>query len=136
MPRPIIGELIAGLLPGHALLDPFRAAALLLPCLAGAGERARGVGQLLHPLVTDLGQPEFDWLGLGAGDALDEAQEGLGGGDVGEIIFPVGGGHFQLVTVCHQLTAFFAEPLFQLIPILSGRLGIRLLREYPDDVHD
>jgi hypothetical protein len=74
MPGPVIGELVARFLPGHALLDPFGAAALFLPRLAGADERPGGVGHFLHSLVADLRQPEFDGFGLGAGDALDEGR--------------------------------------------------------------
>ena len=71
---PIVGELIAGFLAGHALLNPLVAAAMLLPHLAGTVEGQSRVGHFLHPLVTDFGQPEFDRLGFGAGDALDEAE--------------------------------------------------------------
>ena len=42
----------------------------------------------------------------------------------------------QPVTVCHQLTAFLGKPLFQLVPVFSGPLKIRLRREDLDDVHD
>jgi hypothetical protein len=72
---------------------------------AGAFEGASGVGHFLHPLAADAGEPEFDRLGLGAGDALDEAQQGLGIGDIGEVAFAVGGGQFQLVTICNWLKA-------------------------------
>ena len=67
-------------------------------------------------VLADLGQPEFDRLSLGAGDALDEAQQRLGGGRVGEIIFPVGGGHFQLATFCDHLTS----PGFQTVFLTSS----------------
>jgi hypothetical protein len=40
-----------------------------------------------------------DRFRLGAWNALDEAQEGFGGGDVGEVAFSVGGGKFQSVAV-------------------------------------
>jgi hypothetical protein len=51
---PVIGELVAGFLPGHALLDPLLAASVLLPCGAGAFERERGVGHFLHPFVASV----------------------------------------------------------------------------------
>ena len=92
---PVVGEFVAGFLPGHALLNPLVAAAMFLPGDAGAFESAGGVGHFLHPLVADFGQPEFDRLGLGAGNALDEAQQGLGIGDVGEALFPVSRRHFS-----------------------------------------
>jgi len=136
MPGPIIRQFVARFLAGHALLDPLGAAALCLPGLAGAGQRPGGVGHFLHPLVADFGQPKLDRFGLGAGDALDEAQQCLGGGNVGEITFAVGGGHFQLVTIRHQLTALLGQPLLEFVPIFSGGRKIRLLRQHPDDVHD
>ena len=111
MRGPVVGEFVAGFLPGHALLNPLLAAAMFLPGGAGAFEGAGGVGHLLHPLVTDFGQPEFDRLGLGAGNALDEAKQGLGIGNIGEVAFAVGSGQFQLVTIRHLLTAFLVEPL-------------------------
>jgi hypothetical protein len=58
---------------------------------------------------------------------LDEAQQSLGGGDIGETLFAVLGRHFQLVTIRHQLTAFLAQPLFQLIPIFSGGYNLVLV---------
>jgi len=67
---------------------------------------------------------------------LDEAQEGFGAGDVGEAHFSVLSGQFQPVTVCHQLTALLVQPLFQLVPILSGSLEIGLLSQHLNDVHD
>ena len=82
------------------------------------------------------GQPEFDGFGLGAGHALDEAQQGFSSGHVREIFFAVGGGHFQLVTICYQLTALFGQAAFEDFPVFSGRLIIRLLGEHADDVHD
>ena len=133
---PIVGEFVAGFLPGHALLNPLVAAAMLLPGGAGAFEGTGGVGHFLHPLVADAGEPEFDRLGLGAGNALDEAQEGLGIGDVGEAHFTVVGGQFEPVTICHQLTSLFVQALSELVPVFSGGLVIGLLGEYLDDVHD
>ena len=100
---PVVGEFVAGFLPGHALLNPLVAAAMFLPGGTGAFEGAGGVGHFLHPLVADLGQPEFDRLGLGAGNALDEAQQSLGIGDIREVAFAIGGFQFQLVTIYNQL---------------------------------
>ncbi|MEI2746229.1 MAG: hypothetical protein V9G22_12710 [Ottowia sp.] len=84
---PVVGEFVARFLPAHALLDPLVAAALLLPGLAGTVQRLGGVGNLLHTLVAHLGQPQLDGLGLGAGHGLHQAQQGLGGGAVGQIAF-------------------------------------------------
>ncbi len=36
---PIVGQLVAGFLAGHALLDPFVAASVFLPCFPGPVER-------------------------------------------------------------------------------------------------
>ena len=55
---------------------------------------------------------------------------------VAETLFAVGGGHLQLVTICHQLTPFLAQPLLELVPILAGSVRVGLLGEYLDDVHD
>jgi len=40
------------------------------------------------------------------------------------------------VTTRHRLAAFLVEPLFELVPVLPGRLVIGLLGEDLDDVHD
>ena len=74
MSRPVVGELVTSLLPGHALLNPLVAATMFLPGGAGAFEAEGGVGHFLHPFVADFGEPQLDRLGLGAGDALDETQ--------------------------------------------------------------
>ena len=132
---PIVGEFVAGFLAGHALLDPLVTATVFLPGGASAFEGERGIGNFLHPLVADFGQPEFDRFGFRAGHTLDEPQQGLGSGDIGEVVFAVGGRQFQSVTICHRLTPFLAEPLFQLVPVLPGSLEIRLLGEDPGDAH-
>ena len=129
-------RIVAGFLPHQPLLNPFGAATLLLPRLAGAGERPGGVGHFLHPLVADLGQPKLDRFGLGTGNALDEAQKGFSRGRVGEITFAVGGGQFQLVTICNQLTSLLVESVLQDFPVILGQLVIRLLRQHLNDVHD
>ena len=133
---PVVGELVAGFLPGHPLLDPLLAASVLLPSGAGAFEGKRGIGHFLHPLVTDLGEPELDRLRLGAGHALDEPQQSLCVGDVGEAHFAVVSGQFQLVTICNQLTSFLAEAVFKNLPVVPGGLVIRLLGQNLNDIHD
>ena len=107
---PVVGELVPCFLAGHALLNPFLAASVLLPRLPGTIQRSRRIGHFLHPFVAHLGEPEFDGLGLWAGNALDEAQQGLRGCDVGEVAFAVGGRQFQSVTICHRLA--FSRVLF------------------------
>ena len=42
--------------------------------------------------IADLGEPELDRLGLGAGHTLNKAQQGLGIGNVRKVVFAVGGG--------------------------------------------
>jgi hypothetical protein len=74
VPGPVVGEFVAGFLPGHALLDPLLAAAMLLPSGSGAFERESRVGHFLHPLVAGAGKPKFDWFGFRAGNTLDEPQ--------------------------------------------------------------
>ena len=39
------------------------------------------------------------------------------------------------MTICHRLTSFLAKSLFQLVPVFSGGLRIRLLGEHLHDVH-
>jgi len=85
-------------------------------------------------LVDDLRKPAFDGLRLGAGHGLDEAEQGLGGGYIGEAHLAVVSRYFQLVTVCHQLTSFSAQPLFQFVPIPPRGLVIRLLDQGLNDV--
>lgn len=132
--RPIIGQLVARFLPGHALLDPLLAAPVLLPGGAGAIQRQARVGHFLHPLVAHLRQPQLDRLGLGAGHRLHQAQQGFGGGDIGQALLAVLGGHFQLVTVCYQLAAFLVQTTFQHLPVFSGGLIVSRLRQHPNNV--
>jgi hypothetical protein len=62
---PVVGQLVAGFLPGHALLNPLVAAPHFLPVVAGAIQALRRIGDFLHPLITHLGQPLLEGLGLG-----------------------------------------------------------------------
>ena len=71
---PVVGQLVAGFLARHALLDPLVAAAVLLPRFARAIQRKRRVGQFLHALVACLGESKLDGFGFGAGDGLDKTQ--------------------------------------------------------------
>ena len=103
---------------------------------ASAFEGKCGIRHFLHPLVADTGEPELDRFGLGAGNALDEAQQGLGIGDIGESLLAVLRQHFQLVTICYQFTSLSSQAAFEHLPILSRCLIIGLLRQYADDVHD
>ncbi|MDZ7865063.1 hypothetical protein [Acidovorax sp.] len=117
---PIVGQLVAGFLPGHALLNPLVAAAMLLPGLAGAVQRKGRIGQLLHALVTHLGQPELDGLCLGAGDGLHNAQQSFCGGTVGEALFSIWQRAFSTVTSFRPMTATFIDQAWR----LSLRSGI------------
>jgi hypothetical protein len=67
---------------------------------------------------------------------MDKAQQSLGARDVGEAHLAVIGGQFELVTICHQLTSLLFQTLSELVPVLSGRLVVRLLRQHLDDVND
>ena len=42
----------------------------------------------------------------------------------------------KFTLICHQLTAFLAQPLFQLVPILSGGLAIGLLGQHLNNIDD
>jgi len=53
---PVIGQLIAGFLPCHPLLNPFFAPAMLFPIIPCAVERPRRIVHILNPLVTHLRQ--------------------------------------------------------------------------------
>ena len=64
---------------------------MLKPEFTGAVHAEAGVGKLLHALVTHFGQPQLDGLGLGAGDGLDDTQQALCGGDIGEALLAVCG---------------------------------------------
>ena len=133
---PIVGEFVARLLPGHALLDPLVAAPELLPGLAGAVECLRRVCDLLHALVTYLGQPQLDGFGLGTGDGLHQAQQALGGGAVGQVVLAVCSGQFQSVTSCHRLTALLGKAPLELVPVLAGCLIVSLLGQHLYDIDD
>jgi hypothetical protein len=89
---PVVGELVAGFLASHALGDQLIAATELLPVLTSTVEGKAGVGGFLHAFVAGFGEPEFDGFGFGAGDGLDEAEEGFGSGAVCEAFFAVGCG--------------------------------------------
>jgi hypothetical protein len=75
-------------------------------------------------------------FGLRTWDALDKTQECFGAGHIGEAHFPVISRQFEPVTVCHQLTSFLAKPLFQLIPVFSSHLKVRLLSQDLNDVYN
>src|SRR5665648_1289790 len=64
---PIIGELVAGFLPHHSLLNPFFASAVLLPVVPGSVQRPCRVRHVLHPFITCFSQPEFYRFSLGLG---------------------------------------------------------------------
>lgn len=132
---PVVDQLVAGFLPHHPLLNPLLAAPVLPPVFPGAVEGTGRITHVLDALVADFGQPELDRLGLGAGNRLDNAQQGLGIGHIGEAGFAIGGGHFRLVTICHQLTFLLLEALLELVPILTRSLVIRLLNQRRDNIH-
>ena len=75
-------------------------------------------------------------VSFGAGDGLDQAQQGFGSGHVSEVVFAIRSGQFQSVTVCHRLTSLLGKSLFQLVPVLPGGLKVRLLGEDLDDIDD
>ena len=91
MVAPVVGELVARFLPGHALLNPLVAAPMLLPGLTGSVQRQGRIGQLLHAFIADLGQPQLDGLGLGAGDGLDDAEQTFCSGAIGVALLAVRG---------------------------------------------
>ena len=44
--------------------------------------------------------------------------------------------HFQLVTVCHQFTAFLFQALFQLVPVFSPGVVVRAVCQNTDQIHN
>ena len=95
---------------------------------ASAFEGKCGIRHFLHPLVADTGEPELDRFGLGAGNALDEPQQGFSGRHIGAVTFAVGSRHFQLVTFCDHLTSFDFQTVFQGRPIALCLPVFMLLR--------
>jgi hypothetical protein len=77
-----------------------------------------------------LGEPKLDGLGFGAGDGLDQAQQGFSGGDVSEVVFAVCSRQFQSVTSCHRLTALFGKPPPELVPVFARCLVVGLLSQH------
>ena len=99
MPPPALAAVVLSAMPVAAVVSaicPLVAAAVLLPGLAGAVERQGRVGHFLHAVVADFGEPDFDGLGFGAGDGLNNAQERGGFGAIGFALFTVRGGQFEL----------------------------------------
>jgi len=78
--------------------------------------------------------PEFHRLSLWAWDRLNQSQQGLGLGHRCHVILAVGGLHFQLVTICNQLTALLGQPVLQDLPVVLGGLVIGLVYQDLDDV--
>lgn len=64
---------------------------MVLPYLTRPVQRQGRIGHLLHALIAHLGEPEFNGLGLGAGDELHQAQKGRGLGAIGGALFAVRG---------------------------------------------
>jgi hypothetical protein len=76
------------------------------------------------------GQRQLDRHRLRAGYRLHQTQHGFGGGHIGEALLAVISGHFQLVTICYQLTAFFVQTAFQHPPVFSGSLKFSGLHQH------
>jgi len=70
---PVVGQFVAGFLPGHALGNPLLATTVLLPGLARTVQGEGWVGHLLHALVAHFGEPELDGFGFRAGYGLHQA---------------------------------------------------------------
>ena len=96
---------------------PFLRIALFQICFQRAVNCLLRVDGFLNALPANHRQPRLERLGLLRWNGLDDAQKLLGVGNVGEAVFTVRRPHFQLATIRHQFTAFFFQPLFQLIPV-------------------
>ena len=130
---PLIRQLPAHLNGLQALVDPFTGISLAQIGFQRALNAQLRVDGFLDALPAHLRQPQLEGFGLGRGDGLDDAQKLPGIGCVGLIIFPVGGTHFQLTTICSQLAAFFLKTAFQHAPILSW---IGTVRKRAYHIHD
>jgi hypothetical protein len=61
---------------------------------------------------------------------LDDAQQGFGGGNVGQVVLAVSGRQFQSVTACHRLTTLFGKTPSELVPVFPRRLVVSLLCQH------
>lgn len=68
---PVVGQLVAGFLPHHPMLDPFFATAMLQPVFPRAVNRTGRVAHILTAFIADLCQPLFERLGFWRGNGVD-----------------------------------------------------------------
>ena len=130
---PFVGQLIPHGDAAQALFNPVFRVAFLLVNLPHPLGREFGVFDFLQTLVADLGEPEFEGLGLGRGDGLDEAEESLCVGSADGANFPIRSRHGYQGTICHPVGIKGRIALSQLLDIVFniGRAG-----EEFDDVVD
>lgn len=100
-------------------MDPLLRAALFQVSIQGPVDGLLRADGLLHALPAHLSQPQFEGFRLGRGDGLDDPQQLLRVGHIGEPLPAVGGGHLQLLTICKQLVR-------SLILMVKGTLFVRM----------
>lgn len=76
----------------------------------------------MAPMTCILLTPMPERLGLLRRNGLNRTEKLLGVGYVGVVEFTVCGLHFQLTTICSQLTSFPFKPGFKDTPVLA-RIG-------------
>ena len=133
---PFVGQLLAHLNRLQALVDPFAAVAFLEIGFQRTVYRQLRVNRFFHALPTNLCQPELERLGFGRRNGLDDAQKLLGVSNISQTLFAVCCGHFQLVTRCNRFITLILQPFLGDFPIISRRLVIRLVGQYPYHIHD
>ena len=89
-------------------MHPFLGVTLFQIRLKGPVNGLFGIDRLLDALPAHLGQPQLKRLRFGRRDGLDDTQKLLRVGNVGETFFAIGGGHFQLLTICKQFICTLA----------------------------
>ena len=117
---PLIGQFLASLNSLQSLIDPLTGIALFQISFQCPFNGQLQVHGFLDEFPTDLGQPEFERLGFGGRDCLDNPKKLFRVGNVCQTLFSVSSGHLQTVTICHGFIAFGFQTLFELAPICCG----------------
>ena len=95
---PLVGQLLADLDALEPLVDPVVCVAQALVVAHGLLDAQLWVLQLVQALAAHFGQPQLEGFGPLAGDGLDEPQDLLGVGHIGQVFFAISSRQFQLVS--------------------------------------
>ncbi len=106
--------------------DPGVAVAEALVFLAQALGGQRGIFHLLEALSPDAGQPLLEWLGFGARNRLDDAQQGLRVSAIGLTELAVRRAEFQLHDFCVRFgkSLILCQFALEVTPVVTRDLGI------------